>query len=362
MLAAVPPLALADNVADTKGQSKENGKFESDSTFQLPDFWKIIKKISPEDGRVRIEYQELSGFANDANNDRTYNVSLETYIFGTTDFTSGSEYDGNVKKTGLSAGIIPLEFRIAVKADDSSRIDLRDLRIGAIRFLQQNSGVTVQVASYVMKRYPGMFGTFHGAELVDLVLKSSAPLVSSGMVELVVKADLSLAIGATTGTTDQMRDAKDASGVPGRLTSYLPVTVRVPVSGSIGVRIAKKLLIETYGGADVNLNYADNNSYGDAGASADHTYSDVIEIAQSNMYHLYAGGGLRLQWHGFVMSATLQRDWYLNTFSYEKTITQKYDENPGYDEPTTVSTDKKTGSHPNSDRGYTGMLSIGYDW
>src|SRR4051812_15712577 len=86
--------ALADTVAGQNGESKENEFFDTDSEFELPDLkvvlddaLKAIKAITPEQGRVRVEFQELTGFSDAANNSTSYNVSLETYIFGTWDQT-----------------------------------------------------------------------------------------------------------------------------------------------------------------------------------------------------------------------------------------------------------------------------------
>lgn len=353
MVLLVGSVSFADTVANSNGQSKENKNFESESEFEFPDFLKVIKAISPDDGRVRIEYETLGGFNNDKNNRRSFNVSMETYLFGLHE------------SSDTSAGVVPVEFRLAFNAEDLSDMSLRDLRVGVIRYLSENSPFTVQVASYVLKTYPQMYGRFHGAEIVGMTLKSAAAMNESGTVELVVKGEFGLQIGATTRTADTMKLAVENSGYSNRGVEYVPTTLRLPVSGSVGVRIAKKLLIDAYGGIDLNGNWAGENRYASAKRSPDGIGGELDVAASSHMAHLYGGGGVRFQWRGFVVSGVLQKDKYYNTFKYERvddTLTANYYSDGAYRDYTRTNNSTHKGSQGNSDSGYSGMISIGYDW
>lgn len=364
-------ISFADTVANNNGQSRENSKFESegDLVLDFPDLLKIIKQITPGDGRVRIEYETLTGFANDKNNRHSINIAMETYLFGLHAVTHqdlGHHGYDNSKPTGVEVGIIPVEFRMAFNASDVNDMSVRDIRAGAVRFILKDSPATVQVASYVLKTYPHMYGRFHGAELVGLTLKTATSLNKSGSVQIVIKGEIALQLGATTGRTSLMNKALEEAGRSTENSKYVPFTLRTPISGSIGVRIEKNLLIDAFGGADLNGNWASHYEYEYVKKSTGTPGSSLDISATSHMAHVFGGAGVRFHVRGFVVSGTVQKDWYFNTFKYD----HRFDtvsavpaaDGDGYDtgEHTTIESYK--GSHNNSDSGYTGMISVGYDW
>ncbi|OFZ83123.1 MAG: hypothetical protein A2583_12865 [Bdellovibrionales bacterium RIFOXYD1_FULL_53_11] len=301
------PLALAENTPKDN-TSKEQKSLEAQSTSKFSGFVEWLKST---DGNLGVNYNYVYNGTNSHNID----VGIEMRLIPKIELK-----DTNADYKTFEIGnmfFLPIEIRIRARGDGDWQKDaalLKDLKAGIARFIFQPTGFTLQLASFVMKNFDHNHGTLLGVEVAGLTYSHAAEAMDDGKLDIIVKGRV--AFGGGDMNLKRNRTYNDTKGelmietqmAPSRFGSFFLET-----GGSLGIRIAKRVLVEFFGGVNVVAGaYGDKNH-----ENSGHTV--LTRIGSMQYINPYFGGSIRVmatKWLHFV--AQVKRSYHGMIVSFNK--------------------------------------------
>lgn len=285
-LISISGIYAENNPNDSK--SKEDTRFEA----------QLLNSKILENGRLMSTYRLTSS---DGSNTKNLDISVETRIA-----------EGKDDYSDTNWLLFPVEFRITANLDDGD-LSLKDVKTGIFRVILQDVGITVQGLSYLMKAHNFNLGTFQGGEVADVTFNMASKKMVGNTVELVLKARAAIALGAFNGnSTIKNTDTDGLMSADNTSFAFNP-----NVSGSIGLRISKKILVEIFGEVDY---YSLENSHKEV------KIDDKYKNATLDSDFMRTTAGLSLKYmpsksYNFGLSG--QKDSYKTKTSFENPVTDK---------------------------------------
>jgi len=301
-LLAIPAIAETDPKNST---SKEQPSMEAQSSHSpgWAKFGNAIKEwLKDTDGNLGVNYN----YTYNGKNNHNIDVSIETRLIPKIYMNKYGGSSLSNENYPYFMYFLPFEIRVRAKGAGGWEKDpavVKDLKAGLARFVFNPEGFTLQIASFVMKNFDNRNGRFLGVEAAGLTYNTALALVGDGRLDLVIKGRVGLGGGDLSlrqnsrykDATDEMRPLIDTD-VDRRWDRW--GTFYVESGGSIGLRIAKRVLAEFFGG----VNYYKSAYLAKSTTSLG--YSQYIGGSNGTEYtNPYFGGSLRVMatsWLHFV--------------------------------------------------------------
>lgn len=303
-LLALSTAAFGDEAPATNPQSKENKDFEAQGEGNLgkiaKGLWKALLVMEKSgvlgDGSIALsDTYTTSG----SRNLHRVDVSVETRIYGIKERKMNKETDdcgGRYTKYELcylpAFLIVPMEVRIRANVDELSKMELNDLKVGALRVMFNKIGLTLQGASYFYKKNELGMASYDGFELLNATFNDVTNLSSGGTFELVYK--VTAGVGFTGMYSSTTRSRANIWSVPGleKDPSEDGISEFYSVGSSIGVRFKKKVMLDFFGGMN---NVGDKRNYRYDSANEDGSFGLEFADTETSLREKFYGAGFRFE-------------------------------------------------------------------
>lgn len=165
-------------------------------------------------------------------------LSVETRL-GSVDL---NKFDENSVTKAL---VLPVEMRVRIPIHPQRESSTDLIRIGAMRFILGNVGITTQVASYLYK-HSGLMGiTAQGIEIANFSFNRAFTIVEENEIEILIKGTMAFGSTWARSTNTTIVKAADEQG----FENNDGLSPAASAFGSVGVRVRKQFLIDIYGSA-----------------------------------------------------------------------------------------------------------------
>lgn len=279
-------------------ESRENSVFEPQGEVTLPDFRKLIEWLRREhvldDGIIELGYGVYKPAEGGGERLGRIDLTIETRVVEICERWGGRDDDGKCPGSNEFSWnrthAVPIEVTIRTRVDGNPSASLQALRVAAFRALNDYAGISASFGGFSTRQYEFGLGRNYSFELGSFTFNEVVKITNSGSVALVFKGSVTLGFISGTTTSHPMAkvleaQAKEAGDVDDSSTNV--GLFGGEASGSVGLRIAERVLVDLYGGVR----------------------KSSLVMAGTKLTHAYWGTGARVKLTNWAyLRGILQRD------------------------------------------------------